>query len=43
MTKLRQATTLEVKEGVFAASMAVQLVNNGPVTIMLDSRRSEAE
>jgi D-tyrosyl-tRNA(Tyr) deacylase len=43
MAKLRQATTLEVKEGVFAASMAVQLVNNGPVTIMLDSRKSEAE
>lgn len=31
-------TGLEVATGEFAASMAVSLVNDGPVTIMLDSR-----
>jgi D-tyrosyl-tRNA(Tyr) deacylase len=35
--KLRQAG-LSVKTGEFAASMAVALVNDGPVTIVLDSR-----
>ncbi len=29
---------IEVKEGVFAAHMNVDLVNNGPVTIMIDSK-----
>jgi len=43
VAKLRQSCALEIKEGVFAATMAVQLVNAGPVTIMLDSRRKEAE
>jgi len=43
VAKLRQSCTLEIKEGVFAATMAVQLVNDGPVTIMLDSRRKEDE
>lgn len=31
---------VSVAEGVFGAHMAVQLVNDGPVTILLDSKRS---
>ena len=31
---------LEVATGVFRASMEVELVNEGPVTILLDSRRT---
>ena len=37
MIKLRAATSLKVAEGKFAAMMDVELVNDGPVTIMLDS------
>ena len=37
MTKLRTATSLPVAEGKFAAMMEVELVNDGPVTIILDS------
>ncbi len=33
-----RALGLEVQEGVFAAEMKVALVNDGPVTIVLDSR-----
>ena len=36
MTRLRAATTLPVAEGQFAAMMAVELVNDGPVTIILE-------
>jgi len=36
MTRLRAATTLPVAEGRFAARMDVELVNDGPVTIILD-------
>jgi D-aminoacyl-tRNA deacylase len=36
MAKLRAATTLPVAEGQFAAMMDVELVNDGPVTIILD-------
>jgi D-aminoacyl-tRNA deacylase len=39
MTKLRAATSLTVAEGKFAAMMDVELVNDGPVTIVLDSAR----
>jgi D-aminoacyl-tRNA deacylase len=35
--ELRAATALKVEEGVFAADMKVALVNDGPVTILLDS------
>jgi D-tyrosyl-tRNA(Tyr) deacylase len=38
MKKLRAAAPLRVEEGVFAAMMKVALVNDGPVTILLDSR-----
>ncbi len=37
MVKLRAATTLPVAEGRFAAMLDVELVNDGPVTIVLDS------
>ena len=37
MAKLRAATPLKIAEGRFAAMMAVELVNDGPVTIILDS------
>ncbi|MBM3891451.1 MAG: D-tyrosyl-tRNA(Tyr) deacylase, partial [Verrucomicrobia bacterium] len=40
MEKLRAATTLHVAEGKFAAMMEVELVNDGPVTILLDSQRA---
>ncbi len=39
MEKLRAATTLLVAEGQFAAMMDVELVNDGPVTIVLDSEK----
>jgi D-aminoacyl-tRNA deacylase len=37
MTKLRDCTQLKVAEGRFAAMMDVELVNDGPVTIVLNS------
>jgi len=37
VTKLRAATKLTVAEGKFATMMDVELVNDGPVTIVLDS------
>ena len=37
MAKLRQATQLKIAEGRFAAMMDVELVNDGPVTIILES------
>ena len=36
--RLCREAGLEVKQGRFAAHMEVELVNDGPVTIMLDSR-----
>jgi D-tyrosyl-tRNA(Tyr) deacylase len=36
---LREAGIGDVEEGVFGASMDVELVNRGPVTIWLDSRQ----
>jgi D-tyrosyl-tRNA(Tyr) deacylase len=34
------ATGITVRTGVFGADMAVELVNDGPVTILLDTRRA---
>ena len=34
-----KARGLEVKQGVFRAHMAVSLINDGPVTILLDSKK----
>ena len=36
ISKLRAATALPVAEGRFAAMMDVELVNEGPVTIVLE-------
>ena len=37
---LRRAGVADVQAGEFAADMAVELVNYGPVTILLDSRKT---
>jgi D-tyrosyl-tRNA(Tyr) deacylase len=37
---LRQAGVTTVQAGEFAADMAVELTNDGPVTILLDSRKA---
>ena len=38
VAKCRQVCPLKIEEGRFAAKMTVQLVNDGPVTIMIDSQ-----
>lgn len=40
-TELELAADTEVKRGVFGAHMMVELVNDGPVTIIIDSRLRE--
>ncbi len=37
--RLREDAALRVETGAFQARMAVELVNDGPVTVLLDSRR----
>jgi D-tyrosyl-tRNA(Tyr) deacylase len=39
VAKLRQTCSLKIEEGIFAATMQVKLVNEGPVTILIDSAR----
>ncbi|HET9625708.1 MAG TPA: D-aminoacyl-tRNA deacylase [Kofleriaceae bacterium] len=39
LTKLAAAGVANVQAGEFAADMAVDLVNDGPVTILIDSRK----
>lgn len=39
LAELRAAGVVRVESGEFAADMAVELVNDGPVTILLDSRK----
>ena len=39
--KLQQASNLNVGTGEFGANMQVQLINDGPVTIIIDSKRKE--
>jgi len=39
LAALREAGVAQVEAGEFAADMAVELVNDGPVTILLDSRK----
>jgi D-tyrosyl-tRNA(Tyr) deacylase len=41
LTMLEQGLGKPPQAGVFAADMAVSLINDGPVTILLDSRRPE--
>lgn len=40
LAALRAAGVARVEAGEFAADMAVELVNDGPVTILLDSRKA---
>ena len=39
--KLRQASSLPIPTGIFGADMQVALVNDGPVTLQIDSRAPE--
>jgi D-aminoacyl-tRNA deacylase len=39
--KLREYSQLAVQEGVFGAKMDVNLVNDGPVTIFIDTKNKE--
>jgi len=39
LVQLRKAGVVQVQAGEFAADMAVELVNDGPVTILIDSRK----
>jgi D-tyrosyl-tRNA(Tyr) deacylase len=39
IVELRAAGVIRVEAGVFAADMQVELVNDGPVTLLLDSRK----
>jgi D-tyrosyl-tRNA(Tyr) deacylase len=41
LNQLRKVKKLQVESGVFQASMLVHLVNDGPVTLICDSQRSE--
>ncbi len=38
---LRQATTLPVETGEFGADMKVELLNDGPVTIIIDTKNKQ--
>ncbi|MBK8052224.1 MAG: D-tyrosyl-tRNA(Tyr) deacylase [Saprospiraceae bacterium] len=39
--KLKDVASVNVKTGVFAADMKVSLINDGPVTIIMDSKTRE--
>jgi len=39
--KISEKTSIDVKTGIFAADMKVALVNDGPVTILIDSKNKE--
>jgi D-tyrosyl-tRNA(Tyr) deacylase len=41
VVSLQKETQLEVQTGVFGANMQVELVNDGPVTIFVDSKNRE--
>ncbi len=41
MEVLGMTSGLEVKKGVFGAHMQIQLLNDGPVTILIDSKNRE--
>lgn len=38
---LKQATTLQVETGEFGADMKVELLNDGPVTIIIDTKNKQ--
>jgi D-tyrosyl-tRNA(Tyr) deacylase len=39
--KVSEKTSIDVKTGIFAADMKVALINDGPVTILIDSKNKE--
>ena len=39
--ELRKASGLAIKTGIFGADMKVSLINDGPVTILMDSKNKE--
>ncbi|MDC7233171.1 MAG: D-aminoacyl-tRNA deacylase [Spirochaetales bacterium] len=41
ISEIRQKTGLTVRTGEFGASMEVEICNNGPVTIIIDSKNRE--
>ncbi|WP_289053298.1 D-aminoacyl-tRNA deacylase [Carboxylicivirga marina] len=41
VTELEKASGVKVGTGEFGANMQVQLVNDGPITIIIDSKRKE--
>lgn len=41
ITELQKQSQLIVEKGVFGADMKVQLINDGPVTIFIDSKNKE--
>ncbi|OQA01555.1 MAG: D-tyrosyl-tRNA(Tyr) deacylase [Bacteroidetes bacterium ADurb.Bin408] len=41
IAKLHQDTQKDVQTGIFGAMMQVKLINDGPVTIIMDSRNKE--
>lgn len=41
LSEFKKETGLQTKAGVFGADMKVELVNDGPVTIFLDSKNKE--
>ena len=41
VSKLKSETKLKVETGVFGADMKVSLINDGPVTISIDSKNKE--
>ncbi len=40
-TQLREASGLTVETGIFGAMMEVELINDGPVTLVLDSKNKD--
>lgn len=41
ISRLSQLTNNEIKSGIFGAMMQIELVNDGPVTIIIDSKERE--
>lgn len=41
LSRIRQAYIGKIEEGKFGADMQVQLINDGPVTIIMDSKNKE--
>ena len=39
--KMKSLVKNEIKTGVFGANMQVELINNGPITILIDSKNKE--